>query len=152
MYRTRLAEPRDTEATRAIYNVEVASSTVTFDLVPRTAAEQLAWIEEHSGGHPAIVAVDGDQTVVGFGSLSPYRPRPAYAPTVEDSVYVRRDRRGAGVGKLLMDGLYQIAVQRGCSRVEWTTDTSNQAAQAFYESLGTKPLATKIFYRASDIS
>lgn len=47
-----------------------------------------------------------------------------------------------------MDGLYEIAAARGCSRVEWTTDTGNPAAQAFYEALGVKPKASKIFYRA----
>ena len=94
--RTRLAEPRDAEATRAIYNLEVLETTVTFDLVPRTLADQQQWIEEHSGGHPAIVAVDDDDTVLGFASLSPFKPRAAYAPTVEDSVYVHRDGRGRG--------------------------------------------------------
>src|SRR5205807_1974955 len=97
----RLAEAADAEATRAIYNLEVATSTVTFDLVPRTLQEQRAWLAAHAGPHPAIVAVDGDE-VVGFGSLSPYRDRPAYSTTVEDTVFVRRDRRGQGVGRLLL--------------------------------------------------
>src|ERR687894_2671917 len=89
----RLAQVGDAEAIRSIYNLEVTESTVTFDLVPRTLADQLAWLTEHDGVHPAVVAeLDGE--VVGFGSLAPYRSRPAYAPTVEDSVYVRRDRRG----------------------------------------------------------
>ena len=111
--RTRLIERRDAEAVRDIYNVEVAESTVTFDLVPRSVADQLAWIDEHSGGHPAIVAVDDDETVVGFASLTPYRPRPAYATTVEDSVYVRRDQRGAGVGRLLLADLVDLARDHG---------------------------------------
>src|SRR5262245_43197305 len=103
--RTRLIERRDAEAVRDIYNVELLEPTVTFDLVPRSVADQVAWIDEHSGGHPALVAVDDLETVVGFASLSPYRPRPAYATTVEDSVYVRRDQRGAGIGKLLLADL-----------------------------------------------
>ena len=94
----RLAERRDADAIREIYNREVTGSTVTFDLVPRTLDEQIEWLDEHAGGHPAIVAVDDAGTVVGFGSLSPWRPRPAYSPTVEDSVYVHADRRGEGVG------------------------------------------------------
>jgi phosphinothricin acetyltransferase len=113
VYRTRLAERRDAEALREIYNVEVLESTVTFDLVPRSLAEQVAWIDEHSGGHPAIVAVSDDDSVVGFASLSPYRPRPAYAPTVEDSVYVHRDRRGDGVGRLLLGDLVELARSHG---------------------------------------
>ena len=109
----RLVERRDAEAIRAIYNVEVAESTVTFDMVPRTLDEQVAWIDEHSGGHPAIVAVDGDGTVIGFGSLSPWRERPAYAGSVEDSVYVHRDHRGRGVGRLLLDELVRLGRDHG---------------------------------------
>ena len=86
----RLASHDDAEAIRTIYNREVLGSTVTFDLVPRTAEDQLAWMDEHSGAHPAVVAVDDHDRVCGFGSLSPYRPRPAYRTTVEDSVYVDR--------------------------------------------------------------
>jgi L-amino acid N-acyltransferase len=113
VYRTRLAKRRDAEVLREIYNVEVLESTVTFDLVPRSLAEQVAWIDEHSGGHPAIVAVSDDDEVVGFASLSPYRPRPAYAPTVEDSVYVHRDRRGHGIGRLLLTDLVELARNHG---------------------------------------
>jgi RimJ/RimL family protein N-acetyltransferase len=46
-----------------------------------------------------------------------------------------------------MEGLHRIAAEQGCSRVEWTTDTSNPGAQQFYESLGVSPLPAKIFYR-----
>jgi phosphinothricin acetyltransferase len=109
---TRLIGTADAEAIRAIYNVEVAESTVTFDLVPRSLAEQVAWIEHHSGSHPAIVAVD-DDVVLGFASLSPYRPRPAYTPTVEDSVYVHRAHRGKGIGVLLLGELVDLARDHG---------------------------------------
>ena len=109
----RLARPDDSEAIRAIYNREVLGSTVTFDLVPRSAQDQLAWMDEHSGAWPAVVAVDDDGTVAGFGSLSPYRPRPAYRTTVEDSVYVDEDARGKGVGKGLLDELVRLAGAHG---------------------------------------
>jgi L-amino acid N-acyltransferase len=109
----RLAGPGDAEAIRSIYNVEVLETTVTFDLVPRTLEDQLAWLREHSGGHPAIVAVDGAGVVMGFGSLSPYKERAAYRPTVEDSIYVHRDRRGAGVGRLLLAELLRLAQTYG---------------------------------------
>jgi L-amino acid N-acyltransferase len=65
--RIRLAELADAEAIRAIYNVEVLGSTNTFDMVPRTKAEQEAWILEHSGVHPAIVAVEDAAGEVGLG-------------------------------------------------------------------------------------
>jgi hypothetical protein len=46
-----------------------------------------------------------------------------------------------------MEGLRRIAADRGCSRVEWTIDMTDTAAQQFYQSLGVKPLPTKLFYR-----
>ena len=102
----------DAEAIRAIYNREVSGSTVTFDLVPRSSEDQLAWMAAHAGAHPAVVAVDGHE-VVGFGSLSPYRSRPAYATTVEDSVYVRADQRGKGVGRVVLSELVELSVIHG---------------------------------------
>ena len=56
--RIRLAEVADAEAIRTIYNVEVLDTTNTFDMVPRTSSEQEAWILEHSGVHPALVATE----------------------------------------------------------------------------------------------
>jgi len=109
----RLVEPRDADAIRTIYNREVLESTVTFDMVARSIEEQRDWIAEHSGAHPALVAVDGDDSVVGFGSLTPYRPRPAYAPTVEDSVYVHQDQRGRGYGRLILEELVRRGSDHG---------------------------------------
>ncbi|MBK5286833.1 MAG: N-acetyltransferase [Acidimicrobiia bacterium] len=109
----RPAAAADAEAIRAIYNVEVSGSTVTFDLVPRSFEDQVAWISEHNGGHPAIVAVGESGDIVGFGSLSPYKERPAYFTTVEDSVYIREDQRGNGVGHQLLAELVQLAQQYG---------------------------------------
>jgi L-amino acid N-acyltransferase len=109
----RLARPDDSEAIRTIYNREVLGSTVTFDLVPRSPDDQLAWMDEHSGAWPAVVAVDEAGAVAGFGSLSPYRPRPAYRTTVEDSVYVDERARGKGVGKGLLDELVRLAGAHG---------------------------------------
>ena len=108
----RLATAEDAESTRAIYNREVLGSTVTFDLVPRSLEQQQAWIAEHSGAHPAIVAID-EGNVVGFGSLSPYKPRPAYATSVEDSVYVDAGQRGKGIGRLLLDELLELGKAHG---------------------------------------
>ena len=97
----------------AIYNHYVTESTALFDLVPRTLDEQVQWIDEHSGGHPAVVAVDDDGAIVGFGSLSPFRSRPAYATTVEDSVYLLDDHQGRGIGRLLLDELLRLAAAHG---------------------------------------
>jgi L-amino acid N-acyltransferase YncA len=131
----RLARAEDAEAIRGIYNLEVLESTVTFDLVPRSHDDQRAWLAAHSGAHPAIVAVDNDE-VVGFGSLSPYKDRAAYATTVEDSVYVHRDCRGVGVGKLILGELLDLATTHGFHAVIARIVGDHEASIALHERCG----------------
>ncbi|MGZ7019526.1 MAG: N-acetyltransferase family protein [Acidimicrobiia bacterium] len=139
----RLAEPGDAEAIRAIYNIEVRESTVTFDLVERSLEQQLEWLVEHSGGHPAIVAVDGAGAVMGFGSLSPYKERPAYFPTVEDSVYVHRDHRGSGVGKVLLAELVRLAQTYGYHSVVARIVGGHDASISLHSAHGFDPVGVE---------
>ena len=108
----RPATAADAAATAAIYNAEVLGSRVTFDLVTRSVEEQAVWLDARSGALEVVVAeVDGD--VAGYASLSAYRERPAYRTTVEDSVYVHADHRGAGVGRALLAEIVDVARERG---------------------------------------
>jgi ribosomal protein S18 acetylase RimI-like enzyme len=65
-------------------------------------------------------------------------------------LYIASACRRRGVGKLLLRALFEVAGQHGCSRVEWTTDTDNTAAQVFYAELGLPVHSSKIFYRAEN--
>jgi L-amino acid N-acyltransferase YncA len=139
----RLACVDDAEAIRTIYNREVLGSTVTFDLVPRSEEEQLAWMDEHSGAHPAVVAVDDDGCVRGFGSLSPYRPRPAYRTTVEDSVYVDEAVRGRGVGRGILEELLRLAAAHGFHTVLAHIVGGHEASIALHRSCGFEIVGTE---------
>jgi L-amino acid N-acyltransferase YncA len=132
----RLATTDDAEAIRTIYNKEVLGSTVTFDMVARTIEDQLAWMDEHSGAHPAVVAVDDVDRVVGFGSLSPYRPRAAYRTTVEDSVYVDEVAQGMGVGKGLLSELVRLAAAHGFHSVIGRIVGGHEASIGLHRSCG----------------
>jgi L-amino acid N-acyltransferase len=138
----RAAIAADADRIREIYNLEVTTSTVTFDLVPRSLEDQVAWIEQRSGTHAALVAVD-DGTVVGFGSLSAYRNRAAYNTTVEDSVYVHRDHRGAGIGRLLLENLVSTARQHGFHSVIARVVGGHEASIALHTSLGFSLVGTE---------
>jgi phosphinothricin acetyltransferase len=130
-----VATLEDAEAIRAIYNVEVETSTVTFDLVPRSAAEQRAWLATRSGALTVLVAVDGDD-LLGFASLSPFRDRPAYATSVEDSVYVHRDHQGRGVGRLLLGGVVDSARASGFHAVFARIVAGHEASIALHAGRG----------------
>ena len=139
----RRAELADAEAIRAIYNDEVTMSTHVFELVPRTLEQQQRWIRDRSGAHAAVVAVHDDGAVLGFGSLSPYRPRPAYSTTVEDSVYVHSDRRGAGAGRALLGELVRLATAHGFHTVIGRIADHNEASIALHRSLGFEVVGTE---------
>jgi len=136
----RLATAPDAEQIRAIYNHEVMHTVATFDLVPRTLAEQQEWLAARSGAFAAIVAVDpgaeaGDD-IVGFGSLSAYKDRAAYRTSVENSVYVRRDRQGQGVGTALLDQLLRIAANSGFHAVFARINAAGEASIALHRRCG----------------
>ena len=134
----RLARAGDAEAIREIYNHEVLSTTATFDLVPRSLADQVEWIAERTGAFSAIVAVDlaDERPLVAFGSLSPYKERAAYRTSVEDSVYVRRDRAGEGIGRLMVRELLDVAARSGFHSVFARIEASGEASRALHERCG----------------
>jgi len=96
----------------AIWNHEVLWTDATTDTEPRDPGAQREWFARHPAGYPIVVAATAAE-VLAFGALAPYRPKPAFARTVEDSVYVKRGHRGAGLGDLILAELIRRARARG---------------------------------------
>src|SRR5262245_26913582 len=95
-----------------------------------------------------LVAFAG-AVLVGFASYSFLWPAAGLTSSVFlKELYVLQAVRGQGVGKALMEQLFQVAADTGCSRVEWMTEQTNIEAQAFYERLGVQANTEKVFYRA----
>lgn len=132
----RPAELSDAPAIMGIYNPVVQTSTATFDLKPRTLAQQEAWLQDRSGARIVLVAVDEDGTIAGFAALSSYRDRPAYATTVEDSVYVDPDFQGSGVGRLLLGSLVDTARAHGFHAMIARIVSDHEASIALHSACG----------------
>jgi GNAT superfamily N-acetyltransferase len=97
----------------------------------------------------ALLARDGDQ-VAGLAAYSFLWPAVGATRSLYlKELYVPDTYRRQGVGKLLMRAIFETGTL-GCSRVEWTTDVGNTAAQAFYAKLGLPAYPSKIFYRVED--
>jgi L-amino acid N-acyltransferase len=131
----RAAAAADSEAIAAIWNREVLHTAATTDTEPRSLETQRAWLAAHGPRHPVIVAVDGDE-VVAFGALSPYRPKPSYAWTVENSVYVKDGWRGKRLGGRVLDRLLTLAGECGYRSVIARITASNEASLALHECRG----------------
>ena len=131
----RRATPADAPAIAAIYNHEVEHETSTFDLVPRSAQDQLDWQNAREGAFGVFVAELGGE-VVGFGALSPYKERAAYRTTVEDSVYVRRDMGRRGIGRVILAHLLETAADGGFHAVMARITTLSVGSIGLHEALG----------------
>ncbi len=138
----RLAALDDAESIRRIYNYEVEHTTHTFDLVPRTLDEQRAWLRERAGALGVLVA-ELDGRVVGFSSLSEYRPRAAYRTSVESSVYVDEAVRGRGVGRRLMRELVDLAQSRGFHTMIARVAGGHEASVLLHEAAGFTVVGTE---------
>lgn len=132
----RSAAISDAEAIAAIYNAHVVGSTATFDLVPRSVDEQRAWLIDRSGAHAVLVAEGERSGLVGFASLSPFRDRPAYATTVESSIYVDPDHHRRGVGLRLMEALVETARSHGFHSIIARVADSNEASVKLHRRAG----------------
>jgi GNAT superfamily N-acetyltransferase len=65
-------------------------------------------------------------------------------------LYVHEGHRGKGAGRTLMKFVARYALAHGCNRMDWSAEKTNPAALEFYEAVGAKPLAKKVYYRLAD--
>lgn len=132
------AAAADLPAITAIYAHHVLHGTGTFEEEPPGEAEMAARVARvQEAGCAWLVAVDEAGAVLGYGYFAPFRPRTAYRFTAEDSVYVRDDIRGQGVGKALVAQLLARAEAKGIRQmVAVIGDSENVGSIGLHISLG----------------
>ena len=134
----RAAEPSDAGVIAAIYNQGIEDRLATFETRPRSADDVRAWFD---GTHPIVVVEDGGRGVA-FASTSTYRPRECYAGIAEFSVYVAREARGRGAGRVAMEALIQEAERTGFWKLVSRVFTDNTASLRLLRSVGFRQVGT----------
>jgi L-amino acid N-acyltransferase len=120
----------------AIYNDVIATSTAVFSELQVTLEDRVAWIAgRREQGYPVLVVRD-EAGVAGFGSFGDFRTWPGYRYTVEHTVHVRADRRGQGIGRMLVAALVECARELGKHAMIAGVDAGNGASLALHERLG----------------
>lgn len=139
----RPADPSDLAAITAIYAHAVRTGTATFELEPPDLAEMTERYETlMAGGFPYLVATD-DGAILGYAYAGPYRARPAYRFTVENSVYLDPKAQGKRIGTRLMQALIAESEQRGYRlMVAVIGDSANVASIGVHTRTGFEMVGT----------
>jgi len=133
----------DMQAVHRIYAHHVTHGLGSFEEVPPDLAEMARRFETVTGGGFPFFVAERDGAVRGYAYIGPYRPRPAYRYTVENSVYVAPGEIGRGVGTRLMERLIQAATERGGRlMVAVIGDSDNAASIALHTRHGFELVGT----------
>jgi len=131
----RPAKIDDLNAITEIYNEAILTTDATFDIEPKTAAEQRVWFTNHGPKNPILVA-ELDDIVVGWASLSEWSDRCAYADTAEISMYVKEGFRGKGIGRRLLEEIIREGEKVGLHTVVARITEGNSESVHLHESVG----------------
>ncbi len=128
----RSVTPADAAEIADIYNQGIEDRSATFETRLRTAEDVAVWFD---GVHPIVVAEEGG-TVLAFASSSSYRPRDCYKEIAEVSVYVARNARGRGAGRLVLQALIAACEGAGFWKLVSRVFLDNVASRHLIRSLG----------------
>jgi phosphinothricin acetyltransferase len=131
------AAPGDVPAITAIYAHHVLTGTGTFEEEPPDEAEMAARLARVQDAGCAWLVTEQEGVVTGYGYYAPFRDRSAYRFTAEDSIYVRDDVRGMGVGKALVQALLERAAAQGIRQMLAVIgDSENAGSIGLHAALG----------------
>jgi phosphinothricin acetyltransferase len=131
------ATAADLGAVNEIYNHYVETTAVTFDVEPKSMAWRREWFASFGdrGRHRLLVARERG-VAAGYASSSAYRPREAYGPSVETSVYLAPNHVGRGIGSALYETLLRELEGEDVHRAFAGIALPNPASVRLHERFG----------------
>ena len=137
----RRAQATDAQAIARIYNQGIEDRVATLETERRTPDERRAWLTGRGDRHPVLVAERGGQ-VLAWASLNAFNPRAAYAHVADLSIYVAREARGNGVGRVLLSRTIDEARRLGFHKMVLAAFPTNTAGMRLYARMGFTTVGT----------
>ena len=139
----RPARPEDLPRIHEIYVHHVLNGLASFEETPPDLAEMTRRFEATRAQGLPYLAAEAELEVQGYAYAGPYRLRPAYRFSVENSVYVAPGREGRGVGRALLEELIARCTALGRRQmIAVVGDSGHLPSIAFHESLGFTRIGT----------
>lgn len=136
MISIRHATENDLPQILEIYNHVILNTTAVYNYDIHSLQMRRAWFEtKQQQGFPVFV-VEEQEVIVGFSTIGPFRAWQAYQYTVENSVYVKAECRGKGIGKLLMQPIIDAAIAMNMHTIVAGIDADNEVSIALHKQFG----------------
>lgn len=120
-----------------IFNDAILTSTALYDYKPRHIDTMTSWFANKlTNNFPVIGLEDQQGALLGFASYGTFRAWPAYKYSVEHSIYIHKDHRGKGLGKVLLNALVDAAREHGVHTLIGAIDAANSGSIALHEKNG----------------
>ncbi|MFD7685761.1 GNAT family N-acetyltransferase [Streptomyces sp. NPDC059781] len=135
----------DLTALTDLYNHYVRETAITFDTAPFTPEERRPWLLSHPVDGPyrlMVATAAGSRRILGYATSSPFRPKPAYATSVETTVYVAPDSGRRGIGTLLYKALFEALADEDLHRAYAGVAQPNDASTRLHERFGFRHVGT----------
>lgn len=136
------ASEADLPAIMDIYNDAVANTTAIWNDRQVDLANRRDWFRARQARSFPVLVADVGGTVAGYASYGDWRAFDGFRHSVEHSVYVHKDHRGAGLGRDLMQALIGVAGERGIHVMIGCVEAANAASIRLHESLGFRNVGT----------
>lgn len=134
--RIRSAGARDLPGILEITNEAILNGTALWTITPLTLQQRRDWMEQRQADGLPVLVAERSGDVLGFGSYGSFRPHEGFVHTVEHSLYVHAEARGAGIGRMLLAGLVASATQAGRHVMIGGIEAGNAASIALHEQAG----------------
>ncbi len=143
-YTTRGAIPEDIPSITTIYNEGIEDKIATLETRLRTKDEMRSWLIDRSDKHKVVVGEDKKGVILGWASLNQFNSRCCYSGVADISIYVKREMRGKGVGKGLLNFLTEVGKEQGFHKLVLSMIDSNISGKKLYLSSGFREVGTYI--------
>lgn len=142
MYISRLAVIDDIPSITRIYNQGIEDRIATLETKIRTVDEMRDWFLKRGERYKVVVVTDEAGSVHGWASLGVFNSRCCYNGVADISIYVEREMRGKGLGKILLKYLGQVAKENNFHKLVLSTFDFNERARRLYRSQGFREVGT----------
>ncbi len=136
LYSVRHATEKDVPFITEIFNQGIEDGVATLETRVQKDEDIHNWLTNRDPRYVVIVVLNNINEICGYASLNKFNFKSAYTGVADISIYIKRSSRGQGVGKILLDGLYEAAKKEGFYKLVLNVISKNKAAIKFYEKMG----------------